>query len=211
MRTVLRLVLLPVFHLILWLHEPGDDWEEVKVRAPAWRFGAGSRRPFSWYFEGSSAVQVSSVDEVIEWLAGCEYVRDKELFQEDDFWQHPRTLEHLRKGDCEDFALWAWRKLNELGISTRLFVGKHVVDGEASLRGHAWVVFDGRDGPMLFETTQASSGDAIRSLDDTRAEYRPHFSVDGGYRTTSYSGWLTTAKEDRQRRKRFGRVDVVGT
>ena len=64
---------------------------------------------------------------------------------------------------------------------------------------------------MLLETTQATTAEAVRSLDDARPEYRPHFSVDGGYRTTSYSGWLTTAKEDRQRRRRFGRVDVVGT
>src|SRR5690348_3236184 len=47
--------------------------------------------------------------------ADCEYVRDP--VHERDFWQHPKTFEQLRKGDCEDHALWAWRKLTELGIS----------------------------------------------------------------------------------------------
>src|SRR5205085_1473130 len=69
--------------------------------------------PFAWYFEGQSAVTVGSVDDVCEWLLECEYVHDPELFHEPDFWQHPRTFERLRKGDCEDHALWAWRKLVE--------------------------------------------------------------------------------------------------
>ena len=210
-RAILRWILRPVFHLLLSLHTPEDDWEEVRVRAPAWRFGSGSRKRFSWYFEGESSVPVSSIDEVVDWLNGCEYVSDKELFQEDDFWQHPRTLEQLRRGDCEDLALWGWRKLNELGVPARLFVGRIVVDGVASSRGHAWVVFEGPDGAMLLEATHGSVEHAVHPLDEASSKYRPHFSVDGSYRTTSYSGWLTSAKEDRERRRKFGRVDVVGT
>lgn len=211
MKSILRWVLRPFFRAFLRLYEPGNDWEEVPVRAPAWRFGRGSRNGFSWYFEGESAVSVQSVDEVVAWLTACEYVSDKELFQEDDFWQHPRTLERLRRGDCEDFALWGWRKLNELGLPARLFVGKAIVDGVPGSRSHAWVVFDSPRGAMILETTHGSAEHAVRPLDEARGEYRPHFSVDGSYRTTSYSGWLTSAKEEEERKRMFGSLDVVDT
>lgn len=202
---------MPLFHFVLWLHEPGDDWEEVKVQALPWRFGRGSRKHFSWYFEGESGVSVGSVDEVVQWLAGCEYASDKDLFQEADFWQHPRTFERLRRGDCEDFALWGWRKLNELGLPARFFVGRMTVGGTGSTRGHAWVVFEGPEGRWLLETPPSSVENAVRPLDEVRLEYRPHFSVDANYRTTSYIGWLTSAKEDLERKRKFGRVDSVGT
>ena len=42
------------------------------------------------------------------WLLGCVYARDRDLFRNPDYWQHPCNFEGLRKGDCEDFALWAW-------------------------------------------------------------------------------------------------------
>jgi hypothetical protein len=45
------------------------------------------------------------------------------LFGEADFWQHPSTFERLRTGDCEDFAVWAWRKLIELGYDVDLVAG----------------------------------------------------------------------------------------
>jgi predicted transglutaminase-like cysteine proteinase len=30
--------------------------------------------------------------------------------------EHPGAFERRRRGDCEDFALWAWRKLAEVGV-----------------------------------------------------------------------------------------------
>lgn len=211
MRTILRWILTPALVLILHVHRAGDDWEELPVAVPFWRFGAGSRKRFSWYFEGESDVSVSSVDDVVAWLSGCRYVPDKTLFQEDDFWQHPRTFERLRAGDCEDFALWGWRKLNELGVPARFFVGKLVDNGRGSASGHAWVVFrqDGKD--MLLEGASTAPESLVQPLDAVRDRYRPHFSVDGSYRTRAFSGYLTTLKEDRERRKRFGRADVVGS
>ena len=78
------------------------------------RLGAGAVRPFQWYLEGPSEVAPATLDELLEWLMACEYVHDSVLFQVEDYWQHPRTFEQLRKGDCEDHALWAWRKLAEI-------------------------------------------------------------------------------------------------
>ena len=210
MRALLRWALSPVVRLLIRMHVPGDDWEEVPARAAPWRFGSGSRKSFSWYFEGESVVRVTSIAEIVDWLADCEYVSDKHLFQENDFWQHPRTFERLRQGDCEDFALWGWRKLNEIGVPARLFVGRHL-GGGSTPRGHAWVVFEAENGPMLLETSHRSAEHAVRPLEEARLEYRPHHSVDRFYRTTSYCGWLTSAKEDLERKRKYGVVDVVGT
>src|SRR6266404_7568840 len=32
-----------------------------------------------------------------------------------DYWQPPEEFEVSRKGDCVDFALWAWRQLLDMG------------------------------------------------------------------------------------------------
>ena len=45
------------------------------------------------------------LDDVFAWLAECRYETDTNLFHESDYWQHPRTFEQLRCGDCEDFAI----------------------------------------------------------------------------------------------------------
>src|SRR5262245_59784941 len=103
---------------------PRDAWERIPSRIPADRFGLGSTRRFEWYFEGPSALAVQSVEDLCSWLSDCEYVTDAELFQERDFWQHPHTFELIRKGDCEDYALWAWRKLAEMGIDAELVIGR---------------------------------------------------------------------------------------
>jgi len=101
--------------LLLWapLHGLGavgapESW----YRATAVRRGIPSRLPV--VLRGQSTVCVNDIAAICEWLADCEYVRDP--VHERDFWQHPKTFEQLRKGDCEDHALWAWRKLTELGI-----------------------------------------------------------------------------------------------
>jgi len=210
MRALARWALGPIFRLLLRLHRAEDDWREIRRTIPFWRFGPGSRHRFSWYFEGESGVSVTSLEDVVEWLVACEYVGDKELFQEADFWQHPRTFERLRQGDCEDFALWGWRKLNKLGIPAEFFVGKVVEKGQASIHGHAWVVFDRGTGPMVLETATRTKETAVAPLDECRDQYRPHYSVDASYRTTAYEGWVTTQKEDLERKRKFGRRDIVG-
>jgi hypothetical protein len=104
MRRVLKFLLEPVLWLILRKLRVDDPWERFSHRVPLHIYGGGSRRDFSWYFEGDSAVSVQSLEEIQEWLLGCEYAHDMHLFQESDFWQHPRTFEQLRKGDCEERA-----------------------------------------------------------------------------------------------------------
>ena len=53
----------------------------------------------------------TDLSDLRRFLAGCEYVSDEEQFGERDYWQPPEQFEKSKKGDCEDFALWAWRQL----------------------------------------------------------------------------------------------------
>ena len=159
------------------------------------RLGPGSKRPFSWYFEGTSTVKVGNIADVLQWLAGCTYARDIDLFHEPDYWQHPTTFEHLRRGDCEDHALWAWRKLIELGVKADFFVGQLKPESDRSGH-HAWVVYERESVRYLLEPVAKSGSPQVRPLEEARSEYRPHYSVDPSYRVQARAGLLLYLREE---------------
>jgi predicted transglutaminase-like cysteine proteinase len=106
-----------------------------------------------------------------------------------DFWQHPRTFERLRRGDCEDYALWAWRKLVELGLEAELVSGTwRPAEGVAG--GHVWVRYlhDGRQ--YILESVGRTRETMVRPFDVARSEYVPHAGVDHSFRLHAYSGHL---------------------
>jgi len=198
LRRVLYWSIRPAWRLVLRVMPADDPWQRVEYRVPVSRYGAGSTHDFSWYFEGQSLVDIRTLDELRDWLVGCEYMQDPELFHEADFWQHPRTFEQLRRGDCEDHALWAWRKLLELGYDADLVSGRCLPwqpgDAEGE-RGHVWVVFR-RDGQTyLLEAVSKSRERIIRSLDEARAEYRPEYGVDRQRRRFAFNGVIHTMRE----------------
>jgi len=176
-----------------------DPWERSTATLPVGAFGRGSVRDFRWYFERESQVQVRSIDEVCDWLLGCTYASDRELFNESDFWQHPGTFERLRQGDCEDHALWAWRKLVELGVDAELVAGRWDVTREDPAH-HAWVVF--REGGVEFvlESVARTRAAMVRPLAEVRAQYRPHVAVNARFETTAFAGCLLTEHEERAAR-----------
>jgi len=193
-------VTLPQRLLSAWIRATarfrGSDspWDRVPMSVPPTAFGLGSRRPFADYFEGESRVSVRTIDDIVEWLRGCEYVSDPELFHERDYWQHPGAFEQLRRGDCEDFALWTWRKLAEIGLDAEFVVGRVLFDpGGALDRHHAWVVFRSDDGEFLFEPAARDRERMIRPLDDVRAAYIPHFAVDRRLATCAFVGCTVAA------------------
>ena len=169
---------------------PSDPWVREVLPVPVGQFGRGSVKEFAWYFEGASAVSCATVDDICLWLLGCSYARDPDLFHEEDFWQHPATFERLRQGDCEDHAIWAWRKLVELGIDAELMSGTQVGVREETNppRGHVWVRYrvDGED--YLMESVAKSLGRMIRPLAEVRSGYVPHCGVDRNFQTYSYAG-----------------------
>ncbi len=159
------------------------------MHVPARLFGPGSQQPFADYFEGESCVHVRSIDDIVAFLQTCEYVTDSELFHKPDFWQHPGAFEKLRRGDCEDFALWAWRKLAELGIDAEFCVGRVICDDQPEIdRQHAWVVYRVNGTEFLFEPAARTASRMIRPLADAMAEYVPHFAVNHRFDTSAFVG-----------------------
>lgn len=188
LRRALGVLVAPIQRLGHRLFPVRDPWKRLSVRAPLYAFGGGARRGFDWVFEGESAVEIRSFDELLDWLDGCSYSTDRHLFQEHDFWQHPRTFEHLRQGDCEDFALWAWRKMIELGFDADLVVGRRVPP-EATNSRHAWIIFRRDADELVFEPACRDRNHAIRPLEAVRHAYIPEFGVSPDRQRFAFAGY----------------------
>jgi hypothetical protein len=177
-----------VHQLRLRLFPVRDPWQRLSYEAPLAMFGEGVRHGFDWVFEGESAIAVRSLDDVLDWLAGCHYESDTSLFRESDYWQHPHTFEQLRRGDCEDFALWAWRKLVELGIDADLVIGRRVPPSSENSR-HAWILFRDGDDEFLFEPIIRERTAAVRHVSTVRTAYIPEFGVARDRRRFVFAGY----------------------
>ena len=171
------------------------------MRVPKTAFGPGSRQDFALYFEGESSVLVRSIDDIVVWLLECEYVSDPDLFDKRDYWQHPSVFEQLRRGDCEDFALWTWRKLVEIGVEAEFHVGRVVCEADVD-RQHAWVVYRVDQTEFLFEPAARERTQMIRPLAEAMDRYIPHFAVDHQFGTSAFAGCVFDSSRD----KRGGRV-----
>ena len=187
--AIVRRALAPLRRLLARSGPAHDPWERLPYHLPAQTFGRGSMHPFPWYFEGRSHVAVTCVDDICDWLLACEYVPDPDLFNETDFWQHPLTFERMRKGDCEDYALWAWRKLVEMGFEAELVAGvwhpQHDAPG-----GHVWVRYRHEDVDFILEAVSRTRDTMVRTFESARAEYVPHAGVDHKFQLFAYSGYL---------------------
>ena len=185
----LRQLVAPLVRLAARLAGRESAWERLTMRIPPRAFGSGSERPFAQYFDGPSSVRVTSIEEIVAWLQTCEYVSDAELFHKPDFWQHPGAFESLRRGDCEDFALWAWRKLAELGIDADFCVGRVISPQRPDVAyHHAWVVYRIEGTAFLFEPAARAPSTTIRLLDEVMSEYVPHFAVNHRFETNAFVG-----------------------
>jgi hypothetical protein len=174
-----------------WQREVGSIWLALK--------GTGARHDFAWYFDGASSVRVRTIDDVQTWLDDCRYVADEKLFREPDHWQHPCTFEQLQRGDCEDYALWAWRKLLELGYDADFVVGRRAErDSQGGIRlfgsRHAWIMFrqDGKE--YLYEPGVRDRTKAIRPLIHVRDGYMPEFGVGPRRRTFFFAGFYLSLR-----------------
>jgi Bacterial transglutaminase-like cysteine proteinase BTLCP len=194
-RRILVRLLTPLARRLIGKIGVAERWERLAIVPPVAALASGSRNEFAWYFEGESSVVASSLEQVHEWLATCTYVQDMAQFRERDFWQHPVTFERLRSGDCEDYALWAWRKLVELDYDADFVVGR-VADGEAPRAGHAWIVFR-RDGmEYLYEPVWKQLAEALQPLSAVMANYTPEYGVGRDMARFTYSGRLSVVLGD---------------
>src|SRR5215467_15126631 len=136
--------------------------------------------PMGRYVSQPLTINCNTVGELREFLTTCRYVSDKELFGKDDYWQASEDFEKNKKGDCEDFALWTWRQLLNMGYDARFIAGRASRYGS----GHAWVEYfqDGRC--FLLEPQYCRVGYTIPRL--ATLWYEPRISVSWDGKTLRY-------------------------
>jgi len=136
--------------------------------------------PMGRYVSHPLTVKCNSIHDIRQFLKRCKAVSDQELFGKRDYWQPPEDFERLRKGDCDDFALWTWRQFLSLGYDAR-FVG-----GEAGRygAGHAWVTFFQDGKCFLVEPMLRGAGETFPRL--STVKYKPQYSVAWDGRSLSY-------------------------
>lgn len=61
-----------------------------------------------------------------------EYVEDRVLHGVEEFWQPPELTHALRKGDCEDWAIYARHVLSHHGLPARIFAAFDAAEGHAT-------------------------------------------------------------------------------
>ena len=199
----MRVLLGPLINLVLRFIPAGDPWERFAQRVPLSLYGSGSLRDFGWYLEGESRVAVASIEEIHHWLPAASTWTTRSLFHENDFWQHPRTFEHLPAAIARITRL-GLRKLVELGvdrISCRSAAFRTGVSEAGS--GHVWVVFTRGEETMVFETVAKTKEGMLRPLREVRDQYRPEVAVNGVRKRFAYRGYLLTLKEQRDRGRAF--------
>lgn len=166
-----------------------DPWTRTPFAVALHEYGQGAHRDFDWYFTGTSRVPTPSWEAMQAWLLTCQYRRDAEVFSEADYWQHPCAFEVLKEGDCEDFALWTWRKLAELGKDVEFVVGWQAAPGEDPTP-HAWVLWHESSTSYLVDPVAGRPCLMRRSLPAVRNAYLPEASVDAQLQRYLYAGRL---------------------
>src|SRR5438552_10785800 len=113
------------------------DAEGRPVYEPRKRHGFRPTFPLGAYITHSLTIRCECIEDVRRFLSNCRYTSDMEQFGQPDYWMLPEDFEQSRKGACEDFALWTWRQLLQLGFEARFVVGRAGRFGG----GHAWVTY----------------------------------------------------------------------
>lgn len=127
--------------------------------------------PIGRYLSQPLAYHCTDMLDLWRFLVKCDYVSDEEQFGRKDYWQPPEEFEKTKKGDCEDFSLWCWRQLLEMGYAARFVIGQAGKYGE----GHAWVTFEKDAKNYLLEPLSWPAGLRLPRLSVIR--YYPRFSV----------------------------------
>jgi hypothetical protein len=160
--------------------------------------------PMGRYISQPLTVNCKTMREVREFLVTCQYISDQELFGKDDYWQPPEEFEQRREGDCEDFALWTWRQLLDMGYDVRFIVGSSGRYGE----GHAWVEYFQNGKWFLLEPLFCRVGDTMPRLSTLR--YEPKLSVSWDGKTLKYFAHQEEGIESRLAGARTADLGLLG-
>ncbi|MBW1849771.1 MAG: transglutaminase-like cysteine peptidase [Deltaproteobacteria bacterium] len=127
--------------------------------------------PIGRYLSRPLTKDLKNIDELRSFLKTCTYISDKEQFNKDEYWLPPEEFEKLQKGDCEDFALYAWRQLIKMGYKARFVAGYSGRYGT----GHAWVTLERNNRYYICEPV-ACHFSRLPKLSMVR--YRPEISIE---------------------------------
>lgn len=131
-------------------------------------------------FAQSNAVPSQSLDEIIEGLPTpqkvvslmskeFDFVEDSRLFSTYDYWQSPEEIWQRKKGDCEDYALFAQYALKKQGIEAEV-VSVYSADGYA----HTVTIFKEKG---LFRVINQDKLESFRanSIEDAISQLNPEW------------------------------------
>lgn len=166
----------------------GDRYERMTMSIPLQRLGAPHARAFVDYLAGPSHVAVESLDDIEAWLRECRYLAAPE--RSDDWTTLTTRFETTRIGNCLDHALWAWRKMREVGYVPELVVGVADPNDRPHDR-HAWVsIHDGDKRWIVEAITKLPGHPMIKPSALDRDIYWPEIGVDSEGTPFGYTGMI---------------------
>lgn len=166
----------------------GDPYATMAMPIPRERFGSPYTGAFVDYLAGPSTVAVHSLDDIEAFLRGCVYEFDPT--RAEDWTTLAATFERNRSGNCLDHALWAWRKLQELGHAPELVVGVANPNQTPFMR-HAWVVIARNERRVVLETiTKDPERSMLQGIRPNVEYYWPEVGVDHAGRPFGYNGMI---------------------
>ena len=127
--------------------------------------------PIGRYLSQPLTEKCQTLEELQTFLRKCLYVSDEKQFGKRDFWMPPEDFERTKMGDCEDFALFAWRQILSMGYPARFVLGRAGKYGE----GHAWVTFEDHGKTLILEPQDRFFDLQTARLSTLR--YKPEISV----------------------------------
>ena len=177
-----------VFRRVVRYVKIGDRYERQDISVPPSWFAAPSHGAFADYRAGHSDVPVQTLQDIETWLRGCEYVATRT--RNPDWTQLCRQFETERVGNCLDHALWAWRKMLELGYQAELVFGRPDPHAKVQWR-HAWIVLTYNERRMWFESvTKEPAKPMLLRLSYDDDTFWPEAGVDAENKCFGYTGML---------------------
>lgn len=183
---------LALARLFYQLDDEKDDWASKLSGLSLRDLGYKAPEKISQILDGESEVQAKSIDDIVDWLLGCQYEDLAGERNKPSVCQHPVEFEKTRVGICVDFALWTWRKLVELGYATEFVVGERKREGIP--RQHAWITYVDEHNTYLVEPAYRDRQRMLVLLEDQRSNYVPWASIDQNLQLRVYAGYCSALK-----------------